>query len=94
MTHSATHQIDTIAPSFGALTAEERDAHELIQAAVNAALSTPVEPPTETYVSNQPYTATALAQISVWLRDNGDEVGAAMLERFAREFARHEATTI
>lgn len=67
---------------------------DTINSEVTAALATPLETLTDRFVSNQPYTATAFAQIAVWLRDNDDPKGAALVEQFARQFAKHEATTL
>jgi hypothetical protein len=61
---------------------------------VSAALETPPEDITRRFLESQPYTATALAQIASWLEQSGDSDGAAMVERFAYLFSRHEATTI
>lgn len=82
------------------LTADQATCLEEIEQAVNAALLEPTVgdlQATERAISatGQSYTASVLAALAAWTRiDCDDEVGAAMLERFAREFARHEATVI
>lgn len=82
------------------LTSDQQACHSEIEQAVNAALLNPSEGDiraTERAISatGQQYTASVLAALAAWTRfDCEDEIGAAMLERFAREFARHEATVV
>lgn len=65
-----------------------------VLAEVEAALTTPLETATDRYVAAQPYTACALAQIAVWLREHDDATGANLIAQFAREFAAYEASTL
>jgi hypothetical protein len=81
-------------PSYGSLSQDEREAFEDIQAEVNAALYTTPEDQTSRFLESQPYTATAFAQIASWLTQANDHDGAELVERFARDFARYEATVI
>lgn len=74
--------------------AEHADQAAEVLAEVEAALETPLETATDRYVAGQPYTACALAQIAVWLREHDDATGANLIAQFAREFAAYEATTL
>lgn len=87
-------QWDHAAPTYGQLSAEEREAHAEIQGSVNHTLEQPVSAKCDAFVASHAHTADALAEMAVWLRANEDESGARMLERFAREMARHEATIV
>jgi hypothetical protein len=73
--------------------------HSEIELAVNAALAGDLADvrAAERAISatGQHYIASVLAALAAWTRvDCDDPIGAAMLERFAREFARHEATVV
>ena len=75
------------------LSADESAALEDITVEVNDALSGLLTQ-TDDFCAPQPYTAVGIAQIAIWCRVRGDDRGAEMLEAFAREFARHEATIV
>ena len=40
------------------------------------------------------YTATLLAALAEWLREEGDQSGAALVLGFSQEMAEHEARTL
>lgn len=48
----------------------------------------------ESLMSSVGYTTTALFGIELWLREQGDGAGAAMVGALCRQFAEHEAATL
>lgn len=79
-------------PAVAALSSEERAIHADYEQAINAALAAPVDPATDAHCGRHGSTAETLARMAAWARSLDDHDGAALLERYAREMARHEAT--
>lgn len=91
-------RLEVTAPTMRQLAEDDLlETHAEIMASVNAAAALEGCACNLAWVTRQEYVSSMIAALAAWTRSPDhcdDDTGAALLEKFAREYARHEATVV